>query len=303
MILSLLALALALLAWNLVGRWIAERRTASRLTVDARGEIIGAAAIGLPDGARGTVLMLHGFGDTPQTLVYLANDLHRRGYAVYAPLLPGHGRSLREFARSSADQWTAAAEEAYSALRARGERVSVVGLSMGGALAASLASRHPEVPALVLLAPYLRNPPLVRRIALFPGIVGLLAPYLSGGSDRSIQDEAERARSLAYRATTPKLLAELGRIAAAGRASLPSLRMPTLLIQSREDNRIDASVAEEAFSAIGAREKQLEWLDGCGHVITVDRGRDRVLQMVAEWLEAHAGAATEGRRTEGSGTS
>lgn len=267
----------------------------SRLRVDDRGEIAGAAPIRLRGGARGTVLMLHGFGDTPQTLVYLANDLHHRGYAVEVPLLPGHGRTLREFARSGASQWMTAVEDAYAALRVTGERVSVVGLSMGGALAASLSARHAEVPALVLLAPYLRHPPLIRRIARFSGIVGLLAPYLSGGSELSIHDDAERELSLAYRATTPRLLAELGRIADAGRAALPLLTMPTLLIQSREDNRIAASVAEEAISSIGSRRKRLEWLQGCGHVITVDRGRDRVLQLVAEWLDEHTGPATAAR--------
>jgi len=52
--------------------------------------IPGAYAIDLDrSGSRG-VLLLHGFGDSPQTLWLLANDLHATGFGVRAPLLPGH---------------------------------------------------------------------------------------------------------------------------------------------------------------------------------------------------------------------
>ena len=35
--------------------------------------------------------------------------MHAAGWSVYAPLLPGHGRSLRAFAASGADEWIGAA--------------------------------------------------------------------------------------------------------------------------------------------------------------------------------------------------
>jgi carboxylesterase len=72
-----------------------------------------------------------------------------------------------------------------------------------------------------------------------------------------------------------------------GRAALPRLRAPTLVIQSRDDNRIDRDAAEEAFALIGTSAKQFVWTQGSGHVITVDIGRDRVLSLTGQWLLDH----------------
>ena len=50
----------------------ARASVASRLTPGPDGIVVGASTIDLPgDNDRG-VLLLHGFGDTPQTLEYLA---------------------------------------------------------------------------------------------------------------------------------------------------------------------------------------------------------------------------------------
>jgi alpha-beta hydrolase superfamily lysophospholipase len=45
------------------------------------------------------------------------------------------------------------------------------------------------------------------------------------------------------------------------------------------------------MTRIGAADARLEWVDDCGHVLTVDRSRERVFALVAEWLARHAPAA------------
>src|SRR5262245_46136451 len=75
------------------------------------------------------VLVLHGGGDTPQTLRYLASYLHGRGYAVEVPLLSGHGRTVREFARVRADDWIAESRAKLRSLRQKHDWVALVGLS------------------------------------------------------------------------------------------------------------------------------------------------------------------------------
>jgi carboxylesterase len=297
--LALLALfaLLALLAFALLWRTrvsarAVERTVAVRLPVGADGVVLGAAAIDLrePAGeppASAGVLLLHGFGDTPQVFSYLAADLHARGYAVYAPLLPGHGRTLREFAVSAAEEWLAVAGEALREMRERYGRVAAVGLSMGGALATIEAARTNRLDALVLLAPYFDAPLAVRRLARVSPLAGVLAPYLVTRSELSIRDPAERDKALGYGVTTPRLVRELLGIADSARAALPHVSAPTLYVQSREDNRLDPTVAERSFAALGARVKRLEWVEGCGHIITVDYGRERVVELVAEWLAEH----------------
>jgi carboxylesterase len=269
--------------------WWVARSVATRLPVGPSGIIEGAEPIVRERvGAREGVLLLHGFGDTPQTLGYLADELHARGWDVHAPLLPGHGRTLRSFASSRSQQWVGAAREALDYMLARYQRVAMVGLSMGGALAAILAAERDRVVALALLAPYVELPPRLRRLVRHHQVIDVVTPVLRGNSELSILDPAERARSLGYRAMTPALARELSIVAERARMALPRIRVPTLLAQSRDDNRLASAVADRAFAALGSKDKELLWLEGAGHVITVDYGHEKLIEAVAEWLRRWA---------------
>jgi carboxylesterase len=279
------AVVLAVGAWRMWHRGRIERLVSSRLSPGAHGIIPGAEPLALATpGARMGVVLLHGFGDTPQTLASLARALNGGGMDVDVPLLPGHGRTLREFASSSGNEWLIAARAAHAAMRARHARVALVGLSMGGALAAIVAADDPELAALVLLAPYVDTPRLYRVLVRAAPAIGMVLPYVGGEGAQSILDPEARAEALAYGATTPQLVRELVRAADAARGSLGRITAPTLYVQSREDNRITEEVARRAFALLGARRKKLEMLSGCGHVLTVDFCRERVTSLVLEWL-------------------
>ncbi len=295
LIVALVLVIAAFAAARSARAWWVARDVALRLPVGPSGIIEGAEPIVRERvGAREAVLLLHGFGDTPQTLAYLADELHARGWDVHAPLLPGHGRTLRSFASSRSQQWVGAAREALDYLLARYQRVALVGQSMGGALAAILAAERDRVVALALLAPYVELPPRLRRLVRHHQLIHVLTPVLRGNSDRSILDPAERTRSLGYRAMTPGLARELSMVAERARMALPRIRVPTLLAQSRQDNRLASAVADRAFAALGAKDKELLWLEGAGHVITVDYGREKLIETVAEWIRrwADAGGAS-----------
>jgi carboxylesterase len=274
--------------------------TLQRLPVGGGGIIAGAQGFELRRGAEApAVLLLHGGGDTPQTLRYLAEYANARGYNVRVPLLPGHGRTLREFSTVTADEWMQAVRTAYHELTEAHGWVGVVGLSMGGALAAQLAADDETLPALVLLAPYLAMPGRVAIGARFSNFWGFAVPYvraLDPAGPRSILDEAEATRSLAYGVFTPAALRALRNTVSRAVAALPSVRTPTLMIQSRDDNRIPPAIAQRAFDRIGARDKKLVWVTGAGHVITVDYGREHVFELVVEWLDRHGVAAARERR-------
>jgi pyruvate dehydrogenase E2 component (dihydrolipoamide acetyltransferase) len=97
---------------------------------------------------RRTVVLVHGFGGDAQTWALLATHLARQGFAVSAPDLPGHGATILP-----ADTLDALAEPLAPLLVAHAP-VELVGHSLGGAVAALLARRHPErVARLTLIAP------------------------------------------------------------------------------------------------------------------------------------------------------
>lgn len=271
-----------------------------RQGADAAAILPGAETIDLQEGGSHGVLLLHGFGDTPQTLALLARRLRKSGYSVLAPLLPGHGRSIESFRKSRGSDWIASAKHAYIDMCARHDSVSVVGLSMGGALAVLLAGQQREIPALILIAPYLGMPRLLRLAAATHWFWGGLAGEMNARNPQSIHDPIEREKNLADGVVAGRELHELSRVVRRARKGLTDVRAPTLIIQSREDPRCSPSVAEFALKTLGSGEKKLVWTEGAGHIITVDYGRERVFAEVERWLNAHnnspgAAAATRDR--------
>ncbi|MEO6527177.1 MAG: alpha/beta fold hydrolase [Gemmatimonadaceae bacterium] len=266
----------------------AERSYAVRRPPGDDGVVPGAEGFTLPGTNGRALLMLHGSGDTPQTLRYLAARLHDEGFTVRVPLLPGHGRGLRDFATVSAHAYLRTAEEELDRLRATSGWVGIVGLSMGGAIAVRLAARCEDVRALVLLAPYLtptRSVAIVGRVWPFWSFV---LPYLGGrGGTESIHDPVARDESYAYGVFPPRAVHALVETAAAARRALPAITAPTLVVNSREDNRIPRALAETASATLRAPTER-HWLTGCGHVITVDYCRDAVAALVLDFIARHA---------------
>lgn len=251
------------------------------------GIVIGGDGFVLARANAPAVLLIHGAGDTPQTLRYLGEALHARGFHVVAPLLPGHGRSVRDFMRVRADDLTAAARSAYVELREQRAWTGIIGLSMGGALAVQVAAEFPDLPALGLAAPYLEMPPRIQRAAKIAWLWGPLVPIVESSDGLSIFDPVERERNLAYGVFTAAALRALYETVRRASAAAPRVQAPTLYVQSPEDNRISVAAAERSYARLGAKEKRLEWISGASHVITVDFGRERVFDLLASWLEKH----------------
>src|SRR4051812_7894698 len=69
-----------------------ESHNAKKRPVGANGIVTGAESVFLPGDASHAVLLMHGFGDTPQSVRPLADALNAAGWTVSVILMPGHGR-------------------------------------------------------------------------------------------------------------------------------------------------------------------------------------------------------------------
>ncbi|HET7632131.1 MAG TPA: alpha/beta fold hydrolase [Gemmatimonadaceae bacterium] len=255
------------------------------------GVVDGASGFQLDRPGAPRVLLLHGAGDTPQSLRLLGTYLHERGFAVAAPLLPGHGRQVREFQHVHAADWRRAVLTAYDRLAAGSAWTGIVGLSMGGALAAVVAAERPSADALVLLAPYVDLPPILKAAAVVSRVAWFFSPYFGSADARSVRDPSAAASGLAYGVFTPAAVRALRATARAGWQALARIRQPTLIVQSRHDNRIAPDVPVRALERLAAVDKRLEWLNESGHVITVDLDKERVFALTGDWLATHGAGA------------
>jgi esterase/lipase len=102
---------------------------------------------------------IHGFSATHEE----GNPVHRAmakkyGANLYLARLAGHGINLGDSTMASvtADQFLQSAEEALDIGKQIGEEVVLVATSFGGALSTFLASKHPEIKAIVMYSPCIK---------------------------------------------------------------------------------------------------------------------------------------------------
>lgn len=84
------------------------------------------------------VLLLHGFDGDIGEIESMRAYLEQRGYVVSCPLLPGHGKTKKELAEATCEDWIDFVEQAYLGLSRECGRIFAVGFSMGGLLAVNL---------------------------------------------------------------------------------------------------------------------------------------------------------------------
>lgn len=94
---------------------------------------------------REAVLLVHGFMASPFEVQNLGRGLNREGLSVLMPLLPGFGSSAHVANQSHASQWQRALRSHLRQLTSCYDSITLVGFSLGGALALDFAlSDAPE---------------------------------------------------------------------------------------------------------------------------------------------------------------
>ena len=111
-----------------------------------------------------TVLLLHGWSDSPGTMKEIAKEYYKKGYNVVAPLYSDHGLKdpfqLEAITNSSLRQWRGDVDEFAAIAKALSPdaKIDVAGYSMGSALAMDLSFRFDDlVKSRALFAPLFRE--------------------------------------------------------------------------------------------------------------------------------------------------
>lgn len=255
----------------------------------------GAEEIELPgatDHAAG-VLLLHGFTGSPSSLRPLAAALHEAGFAVRAPLLPGHGTRWEDLAASTFDEWFAAAEaELAEMVGARGRPAVVVGHSNGGALSLLLAARHPsDVAGLVLINPAIALSD--SRLKALPVLRRLRSSVAGIGGDVAKPGVAVTAYDRTPLAALASMVAGWRTV----RAELPAVRCPLLLLRSRVDHVVDPSGARILLARISSADREVHVLERSFHEAPVDHDGPQV----AEWTASFVRRVQQGLPARASG--
>jgi carboxylesterase len=235
-------------------------------------------------GHRGTaVLLLHGFTGSAAEMKPLARRLHQAGYSVEVPLLRGHGTEVEDLAPVRAPAWTLQVNEAIDRIQARGERVVVGGLSLGAILALQAGLSNPALQGVLLY-----SPPIVvrdRRRFLAP-LLRLLGTTLTKPPEDFVDPEAQ-GRFWGYTRYPVATSVEVLRLIAAVRGQLrrQALAVRALVVMSPRDRVVQA---ERSMALLRRWLKpaltRFHWLDGGGHVLTIDGSWPQLAELTLETL-------------------
>ncbi len=271
------------------------REAAAAVRDPATGIIAGAEPLTLPGSPARACLLVHGWLGSRNDLGDLPARLNARGLTVRAMLLPGHGTTPYDLEKVKADEFMQAVRGEYRALRATHEDVTVIGFSIGGALATLLAAEEaPE--RLVLVAPYFDVTYKLYYVLPAPVWNEVLKPFTRfvvrsdaflGTNRREVKKQI-----LAYRGVPTAAVTELCAIGARARApeTLAKVTAPVLVLQSMQDHAASYKATKAAFARFGGARKEFVTLPRSNHLIFWDRDAEEALRAIEEFV----GAAADG---------
>jgi len=243
------------------------------------------------------VLILHGFSSSLDCVSCVEPPLQALGLPTRMPVLRGHSAESPDALRGVIwKDWVADAEVALRDLLTEAERAIIFGHSMGGLVALTLAAEQGQVIDSIVVAAacvQLTSPfapgrslhfltPLVARLL---GKVGMPPNYA----------DPELAR---YDTNYPWVPADaavsLFQFSKAARQRLPEVRLPTLIIQSRNDSTVAPESAEIIYHGISTpqAEKHLVWFETTEHEMFRDCEREAAAETVVNWVQGRLDLAT-----------
>lgn len=232
------------------------------------------------DPARGrpgpALLMCHGFtGNRMEAhflFVKMARKLAAAGYVVMRFDFRGSGESAGEFADVTIPGEVDDAKIALAYLRAHPavdpERVTLLGLSMGGAVAATVAGQDEQLSGLILWS-------AVARLSSD-------WPELKGGASPPLGLQPDGRFDMGGLLLGPALLATRGEVEPL--ASINHFARPLLIIHGTEDKTVPPSHAEQYQQAVGGR-ASLHWIQNADHVFSAHAWEQEVFNITLDWLQ------------------
>ena len=225
----------------------------------------GAEAYTLVGDSDVAFLLIHGFEGSPYTLKPIANLLHKQGYTVIAPLLPGHGTSIKHFKRTRYEHWSYMIESTYAQERSKYKHFFIIGFSLGGNLtlkcAISFARSMPPTGIVVIAAPVFLNGFFNGRLILqdirllFSGIIKELIDYIPK-KQKNISVNVmnpwvgySEVYSLACVHSLKRNISKLKR-------KLSQIEVPICLIQASNDRTVPSENLYYIFSRVRSKEKR-----------------------------------------------
>lgn len=226
------------------------------------------------------VLLVHGFTGSPAELRELGELLAKDGYTVMGLRLLGHGTTPEDLEHVTSEQWQDQVQDAVNLLRQTCDRVTVIGLSMGGLLALYAGAACPVDRLVVLSTPIYLFDWRIHFLWLADQLTYKAIPK------KRRQVDAPKRYDVAYHCLPIRGIHELKKLLEDVKSRWVSqVDVPILIIQSRTDHTVRPESAEFIYDAAASQEKKLLWIPEGRHVLTLYKGREKIYEAIRSFLE------------------
>jgi acylglycerol lipase len=256
-----------------------------------------------PDaGARGVVVIVHGFNSHSGEYGWVAEQLVADGLAVYAGDLRGRGKSDGErFFVNSLSDWVSDVAAVVTLAKSRGPGLPVfmLGHSAGGVISCIYTLEHQsELTGLVCESFANEVPAPDFALAVLKGL-SHVAPHAHvlrlKNEDFSRDPEVVRAKNndplLAHEIQPTQTMAELVRADERLRREFPLITLPVLILHGTADKATKPSGSQRFYDNAGSRDKTLKLYDGHFHDLLNDIDKEIVMSDITRWIDARVSAA------------
>ena len=226
------------------------------------------------------MVVLHGLGGTPHSVLPVTAAVHAAGYMTVAPKLPGHGTTPDDLIGRTWDEWLHAVLDVCDDIAGRSAAgVVVIGQSMGATLALAAATQRPSI----------------RGVATINALVGPSDPdaiehlhhLISRGRTMQPAGEADVCDPHAHDSSYPDLaltaLVQLSLGAAAVHERLSAVTVPVFVASGDHDATVDPATSDLLAATLSGPVQRLH-LPNSGHVAALDLDRELLCRELLTWL-------------------
>ncbi len=204
------------------------------------------------------ILLIHGLMAAPEEVREWADYLFSKGYTVYASRLAGHGTSSKDLSTRDYDAWMASVNRGQKILNSCCDKIVIAGFSTGAGLALNQALNKPDdfEAVISISAPLQFKGNLVRLVEplhqwnrffkLLPLTV-FQKEYVTNHPDNP---------HINYKRCPVKSLVEVRSLMKTVGRNLHRLSIPSLVIQGKNDPKVDDRSGKNIFDRISKFEKQ-----------------------------------------------
>jgi carboxylesterase len=231
-------------------------------------------------------LLIHGFTGTPKEMRWMGEFLNRHGYTCLGIRLAGHATNPEDMIRSNWTDWAASVEDGYHLLRGVTDNIFLIGLSMGGILALLMAARLDVLGVIAMSTPYkLPDDPRLRHVDW----IAKMIPYMPKSDQEPGSgwfDKESWKEHISYPQNPVRSIGQLNQLLAVMRAALREIRVPVLLIHSKDDDYVLPDNIDLIYDDLtNASDKTKLYLTGSGHVVPRDAARRQAFQAALEFIQ------------------